>query len=49
LAAQVGMVGPMSTVVMGVFLLGEPLTVWVVAGTVLVIAGVAVCSRAKLA
>lgn len=45
LAAQVGMVGPMSTIIMGVLLLGEPFTVWVVAGTVLVLVGVAVCSR----
>jgi drug/metabolite transporter (DMT)-like permease len=47
LAAQMGMIGPMSTITMGVVLLGEPFTVWVVAGTVLVIAGVFVCSRAK--
>jgi drug/metabolite transporter (DMT)-like permease len=47
LAAQMGMVGPMSTITMGVVVLGEPFTVWVVAGTVLVIAGVFVCSRAK--
>jgi drug/metabolite transporter (DMT)-like permease len=40
LAAQAGMVGPMSTVLMGVWLLGEPFTVWVVAGTALVLAGV---------
>ncbi len=46
LAAQVGMVGPMSTMVMGVLLLDEPFTPWLVAGTVLVIAGVFVCSRA---
>ncbi len=46
LAAQVGMVGPMSTVTMGVLLLGEPFTVWVLVGTVLVLAGVFVCSRA---
>ena len=46
LAAQVGMVGPMSTMVMGVLLLDEPFTAWLVAGTVLVIAGVFVCSRA---
>jgi drug/metabolite transporter (DMT)-like permease len=44
LTAQVGMVGPMSTIIMGVLLLGEPFTVWVVGGTVLVLAGVAVCS-----
>jgi drug/metabolite transporter (DMT)-like permease len=47
LAAQVGMVGPMSTLVMGVVVLGEPFTVWIVAGTVLVLAGVFVVSRAK--
>ena len=45
LAAQVGMVGPMSTITMGVLLLGEPFTGWVVAGTVLVVAGVFVCSK----
>ena len=48
LAAQVGMVGPMSTMVMGVLLLGEPFTAWLVAGTVLVIAGVFVCSLARV-
>jgi drug/metabolite transporter (DMT)-like permease len=45
LAAQVGMVGPMSTILMGAVVLGEPFTVWVVAGTVSVLAGVFVCSR----
>ena len=40
LAAQCGMVGPMSTILLGVVLLGEPFTGWVVAGTVLVLAGV---------
>jgi drug/metabolite transporter (DMT)-like permease len=47
LASQVGMVGPMSTITMGVLLLGEPFTPWVVAGTVLVLLGIFVCSRAK--
>ena len=47
LAAQVGMVGPMSTMLMGVLLLGEPFTVWLVCGTGLVLAGVAVCSRGR--
>ena len=42
LAAQVGMVGPMSTILMGVLLLGEPFTGWVVAGTLLVLAMYAV-------
>ncbi len=45
-AAQAGMVGPMSTILMGVWLLGEPFTGWVVAGTVLVLAGIFVFSRA---
>jgi drug/metabolite transporter (DMT)-like permease len=43
--AQAGMVGPMSTILMGVLLLGEPFTAWVAAGTVLVIAGIFVFSR----
>ena len=43
--AQAGMVGPMSTILMGVLILGEPFTVWVAAGTVLVIAGIYVFSR----
>jgi drug/metabolite transporter (DMT)-like permease len=47
LAAQVGMVGPMATMIMGVVVLGEPFTAWLVAGTLLVIAGVFVCSRAR--
>lgn len=46
-SAQAGMVGPMSTILMGVWLLGEPFTAWVVAGTVLVIAGIYVFSRSK--
>ena len=33
LAAQAGMIGPVSTLLMGVFILGEPLTAWVAAGT----------------
>jgi drug/metabolite transporter (DMT)-like permease len=40
LAAQTGMIGPMSTILMGVVILGEPFTPWIAAGTVLVIAGV---------
>ena len=45
LTAQVGMVGPISTILMGVWLLGEPFTVWVAAGSVLVIAGIYAFSR----
>ncbi|MDR7308690.1 DMT family transporter [Rhodoferax saidenbachensis] len=47
LAAQVGMVGPMSTIIMGVLLLGEPMNVWVAGGTVLVLSGVYVVSRKR--
>ena len=45
MSAQTGMVGPMSTILMGVLILGEPFTAWVAAGTVLVIAGIFVFSR----
>jgi drug/metabolite transporter (DMT)-like permease len=45
IAAQTGMVGPMSTILMGVLILGEPFTAWVAAGTVLVIAGIFVFTR----
>jgi drug/metabolite transporter (DMT)-like permease len=43
--AQTGMVGPVSTILMGVWLLGEPFTAWVAAGTVLVITGIFVFTR----
>jgi drug/metabolite transporter (DMT)-like permease len=46
MSAQAGMVGPMSTILMGVWLLGEPFTLWIGAGTVLVITGIYVFSRA---
>lgn len=39
-AAQAGMVGPMSTILLGVWLLGEPFTLWIVAGTLLVLTGI---------
>ena len=45
MAAQIGMVGPLSTILMGVVILGEPFTAWVAAGTVLVIAGIFVFTR----
>jgi drug/metabolite transporter (DMT)-like permease len=43
--AQTGMVGPVSTILLGVWLLGEPFTAYVAAGTVLVIAGIFVFTR----
>ncbi len=45
--AQIGMVGPMSTITLGVLVLGEPLNLWIVAGTVLVLGGVYLVSRSK--
>jgi drug/metabolite transporter (DMT)-like permease len=45
MTAQTGMVGPISTILMGVVILGEPFTVWVAAGTVLVLAGIYVFTR----
>jgi drug/metabolite transporter (DMT)-like permease len=35
----------MSTILMGVFILGEPLNTWIIAGTVLVLGGVYWVSR----
>ena len=45
LAAQAGMVGPMSTILMSVLLLGEPFTPLLALGTVLVMAGIYVFTR----
>jgi drug/metabolite transporter (DMT)-like permease len=42
--AQSGMVGPISTILMGVVILGEPFTAWIAVGSVLVIAGIFVFS-----
>ena len=49
LAAQTGMIGPMSTIAMGVWLLDEPFNAWIIAGTVLVVAGVLTVTRQKMA
>jgi drug/metabolite transporter (DMT)-like permease len=45
MAAQTGMVGPVSTILMGVVILGEPFTIWIAAGTALVIAGIFTFTR----
>lgn len=45
MTAQTGMVGPISTILMGVLILGEPLTVWIAGGTLLVLAGIYVFTR----
>ena len=45
-AAQTGMVGPLSTLVMGVLILDEPFNVWIIVGTALVLGGVYLVSLA---
>ncbi|HEY4665595.1 MAG TPA: EamA family transporter [Comamonas sp.] len=45
MAAQVGMVGPMSTILMGVWLLDEPLNAWMMAGTTIVVLGIYLFTR----
>jgi drug/metabolite transporter (DMT)-like permease len=40
LTAQIGMIGPVSTILMGIFILDEPFTVWTVVGTLGVFGGV---------
>jgi drug/metabolite transporter (DMT)-like permease len=45
MTAQTGMVGPLSTLLMGVFVLGEPFTLWVAVGTGLVLVGIWMLAR----
>jgi drug/metabolite transporter (DMT)-like permease len=45
LAAQTGMVGPMSTLALGAIFLGEPLNLWIGVGTLLVLGGVFLFSK----
>ncbi len=45
--AQTGMIGPMSTIMMGVWILGEPFTAWVGIGTGLVVIGILVFSNSE--
>ena len=40
ISAQIGMVGPLSTILMGVVILGEPFTALMALGTVLVLSGI---------
>ncbi len=47
ITAQAGMVGPLSTIAMGVVLLGEPFTGWVMAGLVLVLGGIWLLARSR--
>jgi drug/metabolite transporter (DMT)-like permease len=45
--AQVGMIGPVSTLILAVWLLGEKFTLPLLLGTVLVLAGVALLTRRR--
>jgi drug/metabolite transporter (DMT)-like permease len=45
--AQIGMVGPMATIFLGVLVLNEPMNGWIIAGTILVLGGVYLVSRNK--
>jgi drug/metabolite transporter (DMT)-like permease len=45
LTAQTGMIGPLSTIAMGVLILGEPFNGWIIAGTALVLVGVWMLAR----
>ena len=45
LTSQVGMVGPMATLSLGVLVLGEPLNMWIGLGTLLVLGGVYMASQ----
>ena len=47
MTAQTGMVGPISTILMGVLILSEPFTAWVAAGTVLVLVGIYVFTQSQ--
>ena len=45
--SQFGMVGPVSTLVLGVLVLGEPFTAWVAVGSLCVLAGVTLLARVR--
>jgi drug/metabolite transporter (DMT)-like permease len=45
ITAQIGMIGPMSTIILSVLVLGEPFNAWIGAGSALVLMGVWVLAR----
>ena len=47
LTAQTGMIGPLSTIAMGVLILNEPFNSWIIAGTGLVLVGIWLLARAR--
>ena len=48
-SSQIGLIGPVSTVLLSVWLLDEPFTLWIAVGTVLVLSGVWLMTRMKRA
>ena len=48
LTTQIGMFGPLATILMGVVILGEPFTVWIAVGTALVLSGIWLLARSKM-
>ncbi len=46
-ASQISMIGPVSTIFMGILILGEPFTGWILVGTVLVMSGIFVFVRGR--
>jgi drug/metabolite transporter (DMT)-like permease len=48
LAAQMGMIGPLATLAMGVAILGEPLNRWIAGGTALVLVGIWLLARSPV-
>lgn len=47
LTAQTGMIGPLSTIAMGVMILCEPFSAWIALGTALVLAGNWLLAKAR--
>ena len=47
-AAQTGMIGPVATLALGAWALGEPVTAWGLAGSALVLAGIALLSARRV-
>ena len=47
MASMAGMIGPLSTIAMSVWILGEAFTAWIAAGTVLVMAGIWLLTRVR--
>ena len=47
ITAQIGMIGPMSTIILSALILGEPFTAWIALGTALVMAGVWLLAKSR--